>query len=186
MVAGWGARARAKRQAGGRPREQVNPEFLSGEASASPAVEPLLGGAKRLAALGFGNGIVAARNGPRVTTHAALPLEVLSPHDFLEVADYDPHLDRLMMLGSRSPHPHAGLVHLLFRAKKEIGALVLVEASAAAAKAPPAKRGRTTLENALAVLEALRGSDHVGWGSSLIVVAPSVPKAFARAEALLG
>jgi hypothetical protein len=163
----------------------VNPEFLSGEASASPAVEPLLAGAQRLAAAGFGNGLVAARNGPRVTTHAALPLEMLSAADFLEVADYDPHLDRLMMLGSRSPHPHAGLVHLVFRAKKEVGALVMVDAPAVAAKLPAATRGRTTLENALAILEALRTTDAVAWGTSFVVVAPSVPKAFARAEALL-
>lgn len=163
----------------------MNPEFLSGEASASPAVEPLIEGARRLAAQGFGNGIVAARNGPRVTTHAALPLEVLGPQDFLEVADYDPHLDRLMMLGSRSPHPHAGLVHLIFRAKKEVGALVMVDAPAIAATLPPAKRGRTTLENALAILEALRDADAVAWGTMVVVTAPSVPKAFARAEALL-
>ena len=163
----------------------MNPEFLSGEASASPAVEPLLEGARRLAARGAGNGIVAARNGPRVTTHAAVPLEILAPADFLEVADYDPHLDRLMMLGSRSPHPHAGMVHLVFRAKKEVGALVLVEAPAAAAKLPAAKRGRTTLENALAIIEALRTADAVAWDRHVVVVAASVPKAFARAEAVL-
>lgn len=163
----------------------MNPEFLSGEASASPAVEPLLEGARRLAGQGFGNGIVAARNGPRVTTHAALPLEVLGPQDFLEVADYDPHLDRLMMLGSRAPHPHAGLVHLVFRAKKEIGALVMLDAPDVAARLPAAKRGRTTLENALAILEGLRSADAVAWGTMVVVTAPSVPKAFARAEAVL-
>jgi hypothetical protein len=163
----------------------MNPEFLSGEASASPAVEPLVEGARRLASLGFGNGVVAARNGPRVTTHAALPLEMLAPADFIEVADYDPHLDRLMMLGSRSPHPHAGLVHLVFRAKKEVMALVMVDAPQAAEKLGAMERKRTTLENALAILEALRGKDHVAWGTSLVVVAPTVPKAFARAEELL-
>lgn len=163
----------------------MNPEFLSGEASASPAVEPLLEGARRLAALGAGAGALAARNGPRVTTHAALPLEMLTPQDFVEVADYDPHLDRLMLIGTRAPHPHAGLHQLVFRAKKEVGALVMLDAPRVAEKLPAAKRGRTTLENALAVLEALRGRDAVGWGTHAIVVGRTPAEALARAEALL-
>lgn len=162
----------------------MNPEFLSGEASASPAVEPLLEAARRLVALGHGAGALAARNGPRVTTHAALPFEVLGSQDFVEIADYDPHLDRLMVLGSRAPHPHAGLQALIFRAKKEIGALVMVE-GAAPAQVREAKRGRTTLENALAILEALRGADAVRWGSQLIVVGRTPAEALARAEQLL-
>lgn len=163
----------------------MNPEFLSGEASASPAVEPLLEGARRLAALGFGAGVLAARNGPRVTTHANAPFEVLSASDFVEVADYDPHLDRLLLIGSRPPHHHAGLVQLVFRAKKEVGALVMVDAPHAAAKLPAAKRGRTTLEHALGVLEALRGADAVAWGTHVVAVGKTPAEALARAEAAL-
>lgn len=165
--------------------ERVNPEFLSGEASASPAVEPLLEAARRLVALGCGGGLLAARNGPRVTTHAPLPFELLTANEFVEVADYDPHLDRLMLLGSRAPHPHAGLVHLVFRAKKEVGALLLLESPKLTQKLPEAKRGRTTLENALGVLEALRGSDAISWGAHAIVVGRTPAEALARAEALL-
>lgn len=163
----------------------MNPEFLSGEASASPAVEPLLAAARRLAALGFGSGTLAARNGPRVTTHASVPLELLTSQDFLEVADYDPHLDRLMLLGSRAPHAHAGLLHLVFRAKKEVGALFLVEAPAVLEKLPTAKKGRTTLENALGVLEALRGRDAAAWGQYLVVAGRTPEEALARAEEML-
>ena len=161
----------------------MNPEFLSGEASASPAVEPLLAGARRLAARGAGSGALAARNGPRVTTHAAVPFEVLGAQDFVEVADYDPHLDRLMLIGSRPPHAHAGMIQLIFRAKKEVGALALLEN--VAADAPEAKRGRTTLESALAILEALRGRDVVRWGQHVIVVGRTPEETLARAEALL-
>lgn len=161
----------------------MNPEFLSGEASASPAVEPLLEGGRRLAAKGHGGGILAARNGPRVTTHAAVPFEMLTPADFVEVADYDPHLDRLMLLGSRAPHPLAGVVALVFRAKKEVGALVGVEASPA--NVPEVKRGRTTLESALAVLEGLRGGDAVRQGQHVFVVGRTPAEALARAEGLL-
>ena len=163
----------------------MNPEFLSGEASASPAVEPLLEAARRLSGLGAGSGTLAARNGPRVTTHAAVPFELLSPQDFVEVADYDPHLDRLMVLGSRAPHPHAGLQQLVFRAKKEVGALFMIEASAIAETLPVAKRGRTTLENALGVLEALRAADAVGWSGHVVVVGRTPAEALGRAEALL-
>lgn len=161
----------------------MNPEFLSGEASASPAVEPLLAGARRLAAAGLGAGLLAARNGPRVTTHAGVPFELLAAHDFVEIADYDPHLDRLMVLGSRAPHPHAGLVHLVFRAKKEVGALVMIDGPRGGA--PEAKRGRTTIENALAILEGLRGRDAVRWSDHLIVVGRTPEETLARAEALL-
>ena len=161
----------------------MNPEFLSGEASASPAVEPLLEGARKLAARGYGAGVVAARNGPRVTTHAAVPFEMLTPADFVEVADYDPHLDRLMLLGSRAPHPLAGVVALVFRAKKEIGALVGVEASPEGVA--EAKKGRTTLENALAVLEGLRGRDAVRLGQHTFVVGRTPAEALAAAEKLL-
>lgn len=169
----------------------MNPEFLSGEASASPAVEPMLEGARRLAALGFGGGYLAARNGPRVTTHAGVPFELLTPADFVEVADYDPHLDRLMMIGQRPAHAHAGLLQLIFRAKKEVGALVMVALGppaygrAASRHGPLAANGRTTLENALNILESLRGKDVVVWNGHLVAVAPSVPKAFAAAEAAL-
>jgi hypothetical protein len=161
----------------------MNPEFLSGEASASPAVESLLEAARRLAQLGFGSGALAARNGPRVTTHAPTPFELLTGQDFVEVADYDPHLDRLMVLGSRAPHPYAGLHALVFRAKKEVGALVMVEA--APSGVPEAKRGRTTLENALALLEALRGRDAARMGPHLFVTGRTVREAMKRAEELL-
>ena len=166
----------------------MNPEFLSGEASASPAVEPLLAGARRLAEAGFGGGAVSARNGLRTTTHANLPFEMLTPQDFLEVADYDPHLDRLLVIGKRDPQPHAGVHALVLRAKREVHALVMVDAAAARerlAGLPGAKRGRTHLETALALLEALRGSDAATLGTFLVVTAQSVPAAFARAERLL-
>lgn len=167
----------------------MNPEFLSGEASASPAVEPLLAGAHRLAALGFGAGALSARNGLRTTTHASLPLEMLSAADFVEVADYDPHLDRVLCIGSRPPHVHAGLHALVFRAKKEVGGLVMLDCQAAPqvlAPLPQAKRGRTQLESALAVLEALRGVDAVAHGNFLVVTGRTPEEALARAFAALG
>lgn len=167
----------------------MNPEFLSGEASASPAVEPLLAGARRLAAMGFGAGALSARNGLRTTTHANLPFEMLTPGDFLEVADYDPHLDRLLCIGKREPHVHAGMHALVFRAKKEVGGLVMVDASKAPQALAPlrqAKRGRTQLESALAVLEALRGVDAAAFGSFLVATGRTPEEALARAEKTLG
>ena len=164
----------------------MNPEFLSGEASASPAVPILLEGARRLSAAGFGRGALAARNGPRLTTHANLPLEMLTDQDFLEVADYDPHLDRLLCIGKREPHPHAGLLQLVFRAKTEIGGLVMVEAPPIEGALPTAKKGRTPLENALGVLEALRGRDAITWGTYLVATGRSAEEALALAERLLG
>lgn len=167
----------------------MQPEFLSGEASASPAVEPLLAGARRLSDLGFGTGAVSARNGLRTTTHANLPLGMLGPQDFLEVADYDPHLDRLLCIGKRDPHPHAGLHALVLRAKKEVGGLVMLDCAGAPQVLdglPQAKRGRTQLESALALLEALRGKDAVALGPFLVVAGRTPEEALARTYAALG
>lgn len=163
----------------------MNPEFLSGEASASPAVEPLLAGARALAESGHGAGAVAARNGPRVTTHANVPFSMLTAQEFVEVADYDPHLDRLLCIGPRAPHPLAGMFALMFRAKKEIGAMVLVQAPAAEG-IPVAARGRTQLESAMNALEALRGRDAVSWDRHVLATGRTVREAFANARAALG
>ncbi|HEX2022080.1 MAG TPA: hypothetical protein VHH36_05160 [Candidatus Thermoplasmatota archaeon] len=167
----------------------MNPEFLSGEASASPAVEPLLAGARRLARLGFGAGALSARNGSRTTTHANLPLELLAPGDFLEVADYDPHLDRILCIGKREPHAHAGMHALMLRAKREVNAIVMVDAREkpeALAALPQGKRGRTQLEQAMGALEALRGRDAAALGTHLVVTGRTPEEALARAEKLLG
>lgn len=166
----------------------MNPEFLSGEASASPAVEPLLAGAKALAKAGYADGVVAARNGPRTTLHANLPLDKLGPNDFCEVADFDPHLERLLCIGRRDPHLDAGMIHLMMRAKKEIGALVIVGNPPASTKGalPQAKPGAKPLDNAMAALEGLRSGEAVLLGERLLVTAPSIPKAFAHTRRLLG
>ena len=163
----------------------MNPEFLSGEASASPAVEPLLAGARRLDASGHGAGALAARNGLRTTTHANLPLGMLTAQDFVEVADYDPHLDRLLCIGRRDPHARAGMMHLVLRAKKEVGGLVAVEVDAAPATLPQAKRGRTQLESAMGALEALRGGDACVQGNLLLVAGRTAEEALDRAARLL-
>jgi hypothetical protein len=162
----------------------VNPEFLSGEASASPAVEPLLAGARRLAQGGHGAGLLSARNGLRTTTHASVPFESLAMGDFVEVADYDPHLDRMLVIGKREPHAFAGMHALMLRAKKEVGAIAMVEGKPKA-DLPVAKRGRTMLENALAALEALRGREAVAFATYVLAVGRTPEEALARAEAAL-
>jgi hypothetical protein len=164
-------------------RRAMNPEFLSGEASASPAVEPLLAAARRFAEMGHGSGLLSARNGLRTTTHAHVPFEGLSAVDFVEVADYDPHLDRLLVIGQRSPHQLAGMHALILRAKKEVGAIAMIESNPSGL--PSVKRGRTTLESALSVLEALRGRDAIAFGPYLLAVGRTPEEAVARAEALL-
>ena len=167
----------------------MQPEFLSGEASASPAVDTLLAGARRLSDLGFGAGALSARNGLRTTTHANLPLGALGTQDFVEVADYDPHLDRLLCLGKREPHPHAGLHALVLRAKKEVGGLVMLDCASAPqllAGLPQASRGRTQLESAMHALEALRGRDAVALGGFLLVTGRTPEEALARAFERLG
>lgn len=160
----------------------MNPEFLSGEASASPAVETLLDGARTLAAAGLGVGALSARNGPRTTTHAELPFARLQPQDFIEVADYDPHLDRILCLGRRDPHALAGAHHLILRAKKELGAIIQVEGPPPSAGTPTP---RTQLDLAMRVLEDLRKGDVARVAGRTFVVGRSPQEAVKRALQVL-
>lgn len=168
----------------------MNPEFLSGEASASPAVDPMLVGARRLDKAGFGDGLLSARNGPRTTTHAQVPFGMLQAGDFVEIADYDPHLDRTLCIGRREPHPFGHLHALVYRAKKEVGAIAMValsaEAPARVAQLPHVERQPRPLESALAVLEALRGRDAVRFDRFVFVTGRDVNEALSRAGMLLG
>ena len=159
----------------------VNPEFLSGEASASPAVELLIVAGDRLTAAGFSQGALSARNGPRTTTHAYTNLANMQPQDFVEIADYDPHLDRILCLGRRDPHPYAGMHHLMFRAKKEIGAIAMVERTRPGPA--PAPGPRSQLDMAMAALEALRKGDIVPVGRHMLAVGRTVDEATSRAIA---
>lgn len=162
----------------------MNPEFLSGEASASPAVEPLIEAARRFDAKGHGSGALSARNGLRTTTHSGAPLGLLHSADFVEVADYDPHLDRLLCLGRREPHAHAGMHHLMLRAKREVHVIGMVEGQAEGL--PVAKTSPRQLESAMNALEALRGTDAISFGRHVLVTAPSIPALVKRVEELLG
>ena len=161
----------------------VGAEFLSGDASASPSVEPILAVARRLDAMGFGSGALSARNGLRTTTHAHTPLAMLRAEDFVEVADYDPHLDRLLCLGRREPHAFAGMHHLMLRAKKEVQAIVMVDAGAVAGSG--ARMGARQIDSAIAALEALRGKDAIRIGTFVLATGRSPSEALAHAEALL-
>ncbi|GEM_PF-1066756 len=171
-----------KRASGARPA--VNPEFLSGEASASPAVEPMLAGARRLAEAGHGAGLLSARNGLRTTTHANVPFGSLAAGDFVEVADYDPHLDRLLVIGKREPHSFAGMHALMLRAKREVGAIAMAEGKPREG-IRAVSRGRTMLESALAALEGLRGRDAVAMAPYVLAVGRTPEEALARLEASL-
>lgn len=139
----------------------TQPLFLGSEASANPDVEELLRIARELVADGAGEGSISVRHGLRATMTLGKPLETLGPKDFVEVADYDPHGDRVLVMGPVAPHAHAGLHALVLRAKKEIGAIVQValpDDHPALARLVQAKRGRTTLDHAMSALEALRAS----------------------------
>lgn len=159
-------------------------EFLSGEASASPSVAPLLDAARRLDALGFGNGALSARNGSRLTTHARSPFGMLTEQDFIEVADYDPHLDRLLCIGRRDPQSYAGMHHIMMRAKREVNCILMVEAPAPR-NVPAAKVGRSQLELAMGALEAMRGVWAISQGKHVIVAGRFVEEAVGLAVEVL-
>ncbi|HVL48511.1 MAG TPA: class II aldolase/adducin family protein [Candidatus Thermoplasmatota archaeon] len=164
--------------------------FLGGEPSTNPLTGDLVAIARALVETGVGHGALSARHGLRATINAAaVPLEALRVEHFVEVADYDPHGDRLMVLGAHEPSPWAGLHALLYRAKREIGAVVQVEmpSSALPSGLATVARGRTTLEGALGVLEALRTATVVGFAGRHVVATGANPKeAHAAALGVLG
>jgi len=172
----------------GRRRAAMNPEFLSGEASAAPAVADLLSLAHELAEVGVPGGALGARNGLRTTTHADLPWARLGDQDFVEVADYDPNLGRLLCIGKRAPTPDAPLLALILRAKKELAAVAVLQGQAARAPpgTPSAKRGSKPVEDALAALEGLRSHDIVVLGDDLVVAASRVAELRTACLSVLG
>jgi hypothetical protein len=110
---------------------------------------------------------------------------MLSSQDFVEVADYDPHLDRLLCIGRRDPQPYAGMHHLMLRAKREVGALVMVEARGPPALPAAKNAGRTQLDLAMAALEALRGVRAVTIGRHVVVTGRFVDEAIGLAVEVL-
>lgn len=151
----------------------MNPEFLSGEASASPAVEPLVDAARALDEAGVTRAQLSARNGLRTTASADLPLASLTPMDFVEVADYDPRLDRLLCMGRREPHRLAPAHHLMLRAKKEIHVVVSI------GDAPAGPQ----LDVAMSALKELRGKDVARVGGLVVATGRTPMEAAQRALA---
>lgn len=163
------------------------PLFLGNETSQNPAVRDLVSAAKALSNAGVGLGAVSARHGLRATINAGgVSFSGLTPAHFVEVADYDPHADTVMCLGPSPPTEHAALHMLVYRAKKEVGAIVQADIPpdhAVHARLPQVKLGRTVLETAMTLLEALRTADAVSLGGHFVwVTAPTIDAA--RAETL--
>ncbi|MHB8604875.1 MAG: class II aldolase/adducin family protein, partial [Thermoplasmatota archaeon] len=120
------------------------PVYLGHEASRAPVVADLVAAAKACVAAGATSGALSARYGPRCVINAETLLETLGPDHFVEVADYDAHNDHVLVLGSSPPSSRAAIHSLLYRAKREIGAIVELDADAdALATLPQVKRGRT-------------------------------------------
>lgn len=169
----------------------TRPLFLGTEPSQAPAVLDLLRAARGLSDGGISGGALSSRFGARFVVNAAgIPLEMLGGKHFVEVADYDPHQDHVLCLGEHAPSPYAPLHALLYRAKKEVGAVAQVElpqGHEALARLPKVARGRTTLEGALAVLEALRTVDAVAFADrTVLAVGRDVAEARAALERALG
>ena len=100
-----------------------------------------------------------------------------------EGGEKEQKIESEMVIGKGRTKTVGGMKGVILRGKKERGGKVMVEGEEGGL--PAVKRGRTTLESALAVLEALRGRDAVVFGSYLVAVGRTPAEALARAEALL-
>lgn len=168
----------------------AQPHFLGTEASQNPLVLELTRLARGLDEAGFGEGAVSARYGPRVTINATgVPFRNLGDGEFVEVADYDPHLDRISCIGTQPPSEHAGLHQLLYRAKKEIMVVAQVKVGpdhVAHERLPKVEKGRSTLDDALAILEQLREHDAVTFDDRYVIaVGGTLPELELRAREAL-
>ncbi len=168
----------------------TRPHFLGHEPSQAPVVIDLLRATRALAATGLGDGAVSARYGNRFVVNAAgVPLDVLGGRHFVEVVDYDPQNDVLLVIGEHAPHARANVSALVYRAKKEVGAIVhvaLPDGHPVLARIPEVAKGRTPIETALSVLEAIRGASVVALGRDALAVGADVERARAALEAALG
>jgi hypothetical protein len=133
--------------------------FLGSEPSANPDVSGMLEAARRLSAAGIEEGGLTVRHGLRATASQGIPFGEITARAFVEVADYDPHRDTVLVLGPAHPHRFAALHTLILRAKHELGAVIqapLPSGRAMPVAVPFARAARGPLDSALAVLEALR------------------------------
>ncbi len=151
--------------------------FLGNESSASPLAPVLRDLADVLRERGFDRAALSARFGPRMVTNATTALAGIGPDDFVEVADYDSHNDHVLVIGDREPGSHAALHALVFRAKKEVGAIVQMDAAQAAGRdLPDVVPARRVVDSAMGILEALRATDAVRFGTGSVFAVGATPR----------
>jgi hypothetical protein len=160
--------------------------FLGRDAPENPRAEVLVDEAAALVEEGGpGRGIVSARYGDRCTVSPpASSLDKLRAGDFTEIVEYDPHGDRLLLLGQQEPDPTAALHSLVYRARDDVGAILQVELDpdhpAHDALPEAASRGET-LDRAMALLEALKEGDAVTVADRWVFAVGGSPEATRRA-----
>ncbi|HWG92019.1 MAG TPA: class II aldolase/adducin family protein [Candidatus Thermoplasmatota archaeon] len=150
----------------------TRPLFLGSDVVATPEAEALVAAAHRLSKAGVTGAALSARVGPRFAiTAGGMPLDMVGMEHIVEVVDYDPHIDQILCIGPQPPSPLAPLHALVYRAKKEVWAILqtdLPAAHPARAGAPAVTPGRTHLEGSLKLLEALRTSSVVQYGKTAV------------------
>lgn len=160
--------------------------FLGRETPENPRAQVLADEAEALVDAGFpARGFASARYGDRCTVSPpGTSLDALRPDDFTEVVEYDPHGDRLLLLGRQEPDPMAALHSLVYRARDEVGAVFQVEVEPdhpVHGHLPRAEAGGSTLDRALSILDALKGSNVATLADRWVVAVGESPEAARRA-----
>lgn len=159
--------------------------FLGREAPDNPRAQVLADEAAALVeAGGPGRGFASARYGDRCTiSPPGVGLDKLRPGDFTEVVEYDPHGDRLLLLGQQEPDPMAALHSLVYRARDEVGAVFQVEVEPdhpVHGAVPQAEARGSTLDRALSILEALKDRDVATLADRWVIAVGESPEAARR------
>lgn len=156
--------------------------FLGSSAPTNPQVEPLLDAARRLqkdASVGD-RGILSARYGNRCTVSpAGTPLASLSAGSFLEVVEYDPHGDQLLLLGGSEPDPQAAVHALVYRARDEVKCILQLQVPPdhPAHDALPRADGKgNPLDDAMEVLRGLKEGDAVSVAGRWVLAVGGSPR----------
>ncbi len=162
--------------------------FLGNSAPDNPQVEPLLDAARTLHDDGVvgERGVLSARYGNRCTVSpAGTPITRLASGSFLEVVEYDPHGDQLLILGGSEPDPQAAVHALVYRARDEVKAILQFDVPPdhpVHDVLPRAEGKGTPLDDAMGVLEGLRDHDAVSIAARWVLAVGGTP---AEAEAVL-
>ena len=113
------------------PQDQLQIFFASHELPSNPLVNEIIKAGKTIAEKTDGDqtqGIISLGFGKRIiTTAQTTNFSSIEQEHLIEIVDYDPYKQILLIMGKKEPIPTIAINWMLHHAKQEIGAIVQLE-----------------------------------------------------------